>query len=138
MAAKVRCWLRLRTARWSGGEGACRYLGHLGRVPCTGEALRRPVGGTAGVLAGLPVSALRLDPDTVADLRKLGFERICDLEATPRAPLTLRFGPGVCRRLDQALGRVPEPIEPIRPADVVEVRRVFAEPIAAGAHASPP
>jgi hypothetical protein len=48
----------------------------------------------------VPISALRLDPDTVTDLRKLGFERIRDLEATPRAPLTLRFGPLVCRRLD--------------------------------------
>jgi protein ImuB len=90
-----------------------------------------PTGGTAKVLTGLLVSALRLDPHIVADLRKLGFERIGDLEATPRAPLTLRFGPGVCRRLDQALGRVPEPIEPIRPPDIVEVRRICAEPIAA-------
>jgi protein ImuB len=45
--------------------------------------------------------------------------------------LTLRFGPLVCRRLDQAFGRAAEPIEPVRPPDVVEVRRVFAEPIAA-------
>jgi protein ImuB len=61
----------------------------------------------------------------------LGFERIRDLEATPRAPLTLRFGPSVCRRLDQAFGRRPEPIGPVRSPDIVEVRRVFAEPIAA-------
>jgi protein ImuB len=90
-----------------------------------------PAGGTAEVLAGLPTSALRLDPDMVAGLRKLGFDRIRDLEATPRAPLTLRFGPLVCRRLDQAFDRAAEPIEPVRPPDVVEVRRVFAEPIAA-------
>jgi protein ImuB len=90
-----------------------------------------PVGRTPGILAGLPISALRLDPDTVADLRKLGFERIRDLEATPRAPLTLRFGPLVCRRLDQVLGQAAEPIEPVRPPEIIEVRRVFAEPIGA-------
>src|ERR1700733_9152536 len=90
-----------------------------------------PAGATAEVLAGLPTSALRLDPDMVAGLRKLGFDRIRDLEATPRAPLTLRFGPLVCRRLDQAFGRAAEPIEPVRPPDVVEVRGVLAEPIAA-------
>jgi protein ImuB len=89
-----------------------------------------PTGRTAEVLAGVPISALRLNPDTVADLSKVGFDQIRDLEATPRAPLTLRFGPLVCRRLDQAFG-IAEPIEPVRPPDVVEVRRVFAEPIAA-------
>jgi protein ImuB len=90
-----------------------------------------PAGRTAEFLAGVPISTLRLDPDTVASLRKLGFDRIRDLEATPRAPLTLRFGPHVCRRLDRAFGRAAEPIEAVRPPDMVEVRRVFAEPIAA-------
>ncbi|RWK45398.1 MAG: DNA polymerase Y family protein, partial [Mesorhizobium sp.] len=33
--------------------------------------------------------------------------------------------------LDQALARVSEPIEPIRPEEIVEVRRNFAEPIGA-------
>jgi protein ImuB len=79
----------------------------------------------------LPIAALRLPADTVADLRKLGFERIADLLATPRAPLTLRFGPGVGRRLDQALGRTGEPIDPVRPPDIVEVQQIFAEPIGA-------
>ena len=59
------------------------------------------------------------------------FDRIGELAATPRAPLALRFGPEVGRRLDQALGRVAEPIDPIRVAEQVEVRRVFGEPIAA-------
>jgi protein ImuB len=45
--------------------------------------------------------------------------------------LTLRFGPELGRRLDQALGRIAEPIEPVRSPDLVEVRRGFAEPIGA-------
>ena len=63
--------------------------------------------------------------------RVLGFERIGELAAKPRAPLALRFGPELGRRLDQAMGRFSEPIDPVRPPDLIEVRRVFAEPIGA-------
>jgi len=51
--------------------------------------------------------------------------------AKPRAPLALRFGPELCRRLDQAMGSLSEPIDPVRPLDLIEVCRVFAEPIGA-------
>ena len=67
----------------------------------------------------------------VEDLSVLGFTRIGELAAKPRAPLALRFGPELCRRLDQAMGRLSEPIDPVRPPDLIEVRRVFAEPIGA-------
>ena len=89
--------------------------------PGTAEALISP----------LPLSALRLPPATLASLRTLGFACIGDLLHQPRAPLTRRFGPELCRRLDQALGLASEPIEPLRPESLVEVRRSFAEPIAA-------
>jgi protein ImuB len=79
----------------------------------------------------LPIAALRLPPDTVDDLRRLGFERIADLLATPRAPLTLRFGPELGRRMDQATGQTGESIEPVRPPDIVETQQLFAEPIGA-------
>ncbi|QDA35926.1 DNA polymerase Y family protein (plasmid) [Paracoccus liaowanqingii] len=88
-------------------------------------------GATAAVLAPLPLTALRLPQATVAGLQDLGFATIGDLMDTPRAPLTLRFGAELCRRLDQALGEMAEPIDPLRPASLVEVRRSFAEPIAA-------
>src|SRR5690606_17517391 len=79
----------------------------------------------------LPLAALRLEPDTVSGLRTLGFETIGDLMAQPRAPLALRFGPEISRRLDQALGRLAEPVDPVRSPELVEVRRVFGEPIGA-------
>lgn len=79
----------------------------------------------------LPIAALRLSADMVADLRKLGFDRISDLHATPRAPLTLRFGPVLGRRMDQATGQTGEPIEPVRTPDIVEAQQIFAEPIGA-------
>ncbi len=82
-------------------------------------------------LMRLPVAALRLPRDMVAGLRKLGFDRIGDLADKPRAPLALRFGPELHRRLDQATGRLNETVEPVRPAELIEVRRLFAEPIGA-------
>lgn len=82
-------------------------------------------------LAPLPVAALRLSAEIVAALKQLGFERIGELNATPRAPLTLRFGSSIGMRLDQAYGRISEPFDPIVPPDVPHVRRNFAEPIGA-------
>jgi protein ImuB len=79
----------------------------------------------------LPIAALRLTADMVDDLGRLGFERVSDLLATPRAPLTLRFGPELGRRMDQATGRTGDPIEPVRPPDIIETQQLFAEPIGA-------
>lgn len=90
-----------------------------------------PAGHGASVLAPLPLEALRLPAAMSSDLRVLGFERIGDLFAQPRAPLARRFGPELTRRIDQALGEVAEPIDPVRPPNPVEVRRAFAEPIGA-------
>ncbi|MGE0148012.1 MAG: DNA polymerase Y family protein [Parvibaculaceae bacterium] len=92
--------------------------------------IARP-GHDASVLTSLPLEALRLPTPMSADLRVLGFDRIGDLLAQPRAPLTLRFGPELGRRLDQATGALAEPIEPVRAPDVVRARRAFAEPIGA-------
>ena len=75
-----------------------------------------PPGESATAVLDLPIAALRLPPDMVASLRVLGFERIAELAAQPRAPLALRFGPLLGRRLDQAMGHLAEPIDPIRPA----------------------
>lgn len=82
-------------------------------------------------IAGLPLAGLRIPTDMAKALRLLGFESIGDLLDQPRAPLALRFGPELGRRIDQALGMVSEPIDPIRPAELIEIRRSFPEPIAA-------
>src|SRR4051794_1266070 len=88
-------------------------------------------GQTGAALAPLPLAALRLDPECAEQLRRLGFETIADLMAVKRAPLALRFGPGPGRRLDQATGRLAEPITPFRPPELLQVRDAFAEPIGA-------
>lgn len=108
---------------WGAAHAVARFL----RPP----TLVIPPGEVVAVLRPLPLAALRLGPDTVTGLRTLGFETIGDLLDQPRAPLTLRFGPEVGRRLDQALGLLAEPVDPVRPSELVEVRRVFGEPIGA-------
>jgi protein ImuB len=90
-----------------------------------------PPGESAKAVLDLPIAALRLPMEMVESLRVLGFARIGELADKPRAPLTLRFGPQLGRRLDQVTGRIGEPIDPVRPPDIIEVRQVFAEPIGA-------
>jgi protein ImuB len=69
-----------------------------------------PAGQAENFLYPLPVAALRLPADTLDVLRKLGLERIGQLAALPRDSLVSRFGPMLLERLDQALGRLPEPL----------------------------
>ncbi|PWE54441.1 nucleotidyltransferase [Metarhizobium album] len=90
-----------------------------------------PRGEIVRAVEKLPISLLRLPEKVVQDLRVLGFQTIGELSNTPRAPLALRFGPEVGRRLDQMYGRMSDPIDPIRTADLVEVSRSFQEPIGA-------
>lgn len=108
---------------WGAAHALARYMAR--------PALVIPPGESATAILDLPIAALRLPPDTIEGLRVLGFERISELALNPRAPLALRFGPELGRRLDQAMGRLCEPIDPIRPPELIEVRRVFAEPIGA-------
>lgn len=86
-------------------------------------------GGTADALALLPVAALRIDGRTTGGLRRLGLDLIGQLVTMPRGPLARRFGSGLLSRLDQALGRVSEPIQSVLPADTISVRRTFVEPL---------
>ena len=90
-----------------------------------------PRGDVARIVVGLPIHRLRLPADTIHGLRVMGIETVGELAAMPRAPLTLRFGTEVGRRLDQLFGRVAEPIEPLRTPELLEVSRNFQEPIGA-------
>jgi len=81
------------------------------------------------VLTDLPVAGLRLSAADQAGLRRLGFERIGQLEAAARGPLARRFGPRLLERLDQMFGRRFEPIEPIQPPAALSRRAAFVEPL---------
>ncbi len=81
-------------------------------------------------LADLPVAALRLPGSSVADLERLGLERVGDLYRMARAALAQRFGDALARRLDHALGAAGEPLSPLHAAPARRSRLTFAEPIA--------
>ncbi len=87
-------------------------------------------GDQADALALLPLRALRIAPKTADSLRRLGLNLVGQLLTTPRGPLARRFGDQPLLRLDQAMGRVAEPIQPVLPRGIISIRRTFMEPIA--------
>lgn len=108
---------------WGAAHACARFLAR--------PTLVIPPGAQTDAFSGLPIAALRLDPAILTGLRVLGFNTIGEVASQPRAPLTLRFGPELGRRLDQAIGNIAEPIDPLRTPDLIEVRRAFGEPISA-------
>ncbi|MBR0661430.1 Y-family DNA polymerase [Neoroseomonas oryzicola] len=132
-----------------GGEAALReeVLGRLGRMGLTargavagmaGTAVALVRGGWEGVLptrqeapavAPLGLAALRLEPDLVGALQGLGLRDVGSVAAQPRAGLVRRFGAGLARALDEALGHAARPITPIRPPPEMAVARDFADPV---------
>ncbi len=114
-------------AAMAGSWGAAHALARFIHAPTTIV----PSDQSGRAIAHLPTWALRL-PEGMADaLGKMGIDTVGEIEATPRAPLALRFGPELTRRLDQAHGRASEPIEPVEAPELIQVRRMFAEPIGA-------
>lgn len=108
--------------------GAAHALARYGSAPLA------PPGGTAEALSGLPVESLRLDLETVTLLKRLGLKRIGQLYDIPRAALARRFRSpekraAVLDRLDQALGRIDEPLSPPAPVPDHRAGLSLAEPV---------
>jgi protein ImuB len=93
------------------------------------RAIVIPPGQEEEALGNLPVEALRLPEPVRIRLRRLGFKRIADVMHEPRAPLATRFGKILIRRLDEALGCIPEPVAPLTPLPEYRTARQLLEPI---------
>ncbi|MDO8323704.1 MAG: DNA polymerase Y family protein [Phenylobacterium sp.] len=106
--------------------GAAWALAHYGED----GAIARP-GQQIGLLAPLPPAALRLAPETAAQIDRLGLKALAQLFDIPRAPLARRFGIETLTRIDQALGRSKEALTYRRPPNPWFARLAFAEPISA-------
>jgi protein ImuB len=89
-----------------------------------------PRGETEAAILPLPIAALRVDPEIVANLKTSGLTCVADLAARPRAPFAARFGKELLLRLDQALGLADEPITPRLPVPAAMAEQRFPEPIA--------
>lgn len=98
-----------------------RVIADAARIAAPGQTRR--------ALDPLPVTALRLDADTAAQLSRLGLRRIGELAGQPRAALARRFGKGLVLRLDQALGAAPEPVSPAKPPPHFATRMTLPDPI---------
>lgn len=109
--------------------GAAWALAHYGAAD---PAVVRAGAGPSGLLDALgelPVASLRLSADVASGLESFGLDTVRALSAMESVKLIRRFGVEPVRRLRQALGRVDEPIIPLRPLAPRETQRAFAEPI---------
>jgi protein ImuB len=90
--------------------------------------------GSREALNELPVAGLRLAPETLTLLRRLGLKTVGQLNAIPRAALARRFASkeaseAALLRLDQLFGRRKEPLVPRRPSPVHRAEQAFLEPL---------
>jgi protein ImuB len=113
--------------------GAAHALARFAPSPALAE------GGSAEArLAPLPIEALRIAPETVLLLKRLGLRRIGELYRLPRAALQRRFrsakgAEAVLMRLDQALGVRAEPRRPLAEPPALYVQRSWPDPLIASA-----
>ncbi|MEZ5679702.1 MAG: DNA polymerase Y family protein [Erythrobacter sp.] len=111
--------------------GAAWALAHYGRMGMIVEGSRE----IERALSDLPVAALRLDKDVVTVLRRLGLKRLGEISTIGRDAIQRRFrnrkspAANPLIRLDQLLGRVPEPLLPVVPVQMPLVQRRLMEPI---------
>ena len=99
---------------------AARY-GNPGEIIDTGDQQR--------ALSDWPASGLRIEPEILERMQKLGFYTIRSFINMPGQVLRRRFGQGLLNRIGQALGTKPEPLVPIRPAVVFQGRLPCLEPV---------
>jgi len=114
--------------------GAAWAVAHFGEgfgAPGAQSGVIVPPGGETAALWPLPVASLRCEAAVARQFDHLGVTQIAQLMALPRDQVARRFGAAVPRRLDQALGEVPEALIFRRPAAPDVARLSFAEPISA-------
>ena len=111
--------------------GAAWALAHHGPA----QAILAAEDDAEASLASLPVAALRLDDDVLLLLRRLGLKRLGDLSGIARPALARRFrnrrsaAANPLIRMDQLLGRAPEPLLPVIEHHAPLAQRRLLEPI---------
>lgn len=109
-------------------SGPTSKTSKAGKVDEAGDFII-PATATGEALGPLPLAALRLDPETLSGLARVGLRLVGQLMARPRAPLARRFGKLLMLRLDQALGTIEEAISPRLPVPELTAERRLAEPV---------
>ena len=88
-----------------------------------------PPGRQADFLGSLPVECLGFSSETLEAIHEVNVRTVRQLQRLPRASLPVRYGGDVLCRLDQAMGRLPMVIEPVRPRIAVSERVEFNGPV---------
>ncbi|TCD15907.1 Y-family DNA polymerase [Oricola cellulosilytica] len=120
--------IRAAVAPTTGAAWALARYAAKPRSMCTEDDL-------AEMLALLPVAALRIDARTVVLLERLGLKSVGAVADVPRAALVRRFrrdnalSANPVLRLDQAMGRLAEPLMAEEPPPLLRAMRRLAEPI---------
>ncbi len=115
--------------------GAAWALSHYGADNGPASAILAPDDDGAARLASLPVAALRLDADVLLVLRRLGLKQLGDMAQLGRDAVQRRFrgrrapSANPLMRMDQLLGRLPEPLLPVVAVEAPLVQRRLMEPI---------
>ncbi len=104
--ARLRISARVAVAPTPGAAWALAVAGENGDIAS--------IDTLADMLAPLPPAALRISDDLAAALHHLGLVRIHQVIDLPRGLLPVRFGPELLLRIDQALGRISEPLVPLQ------------------------
>jgi len=86
-------------------------------------------GGQLEAISQRPPAALRLSPEILERMQKLGFYRIGDFINMPDQVLRRRFGQDLITRIGQALGTKPETLHTIREAIIFQSRLPCLEPV---------
>lgn len=140
---------RLKSAGFTARIGIADTIAAAHALARFATGPRRPVeialpGQTESKINNLPVDALRLTEDSILLLKRLGLRRIGQLTQLPRASLARRFrdeakagrkpdrealSRAVVWRLDQALGRIPEPCAVFEDQPVHRHVQAFDEPL---------
>jgi protein ImuB len=88
-----------------------------------------PPGQDLAVVRPLPLAVLRLPPEVVSGLSRLGVQTVGDALRQPRGPLARRFGQVLLNALDGVSGTRSRPVQPVREPAAFEVVRDLLEPI---------
>jgi len=86
-------------------------------------------GGQVQAVSGLQPAALKLPPEVLEKLQKLGFRTIGPLFTMPAPVLRRRFGKDLLLRLDEVMGKANEVLIPLTPPVAYVERLPSLEPI---------
>jgi protein ImuB len=106
-----------------------RIAGRHRRSVVVPPGSQRQARGEAAVLAGLPISALRLESAAIDMLHEVGIDSIGGLLRLPPKSLASRFPESVSKRLAEFTGARAEPIEPPGGEQLPQVSHDFELPL---------